>query len=210
MHETLFPYLAYAAALSVAAAIPGPGVFALVGRALGSDMRRTLPFLLGLAFGDVVFLTIAILGLSVVATAFAGVFTVVKIAGAFYLLYLAYRFLTAEVAETAVETVATQRPWLDFASGLAVTLGNPKVIVFYMALLPNLLDLTAVTGLDWVVLSVLTMLILLGVLLPYTLLATRLRRILAGARARRRLNRAAALVIGGAGAVILVDAARSE
>ena len=210
MIETIAPFVAYSVALAIAAAIPGPGVAAVVGRALGSNARATLPFVLGLALGDVVFLTVAVLGLSVIAAAFAGVFTLVKLAGGLYLLYLAWKFWTAGVDPTRVERMGAQNAWVAGLSGLAVTLGNPKTVVFYLALLPNVIDLAAVTILDWALLSVLTMVILLVVMLPYTMLAAKLRSVFASATALRRLNRGAALFIGGAGALILADAASAR
>ena len=210
MIETIAPFVAYSVALAVAAVIPGPGVAAVVGRALGSNARATVPFILGLALGDILFLTVAILGLSVIASAFAGVFTLVKIGGGLYLLYLAWRFWTTGVDPTTVNRVRGQSAWLAGLSGLAVTLGNPKTVVFYLALLPNVIDLASVTLMDWALLSGLTLIILLIVMMPYSLLAARLRMIFSSATALRRLNRGAAMFIGGAGAIILSDAATAR
>lgn len=210
MLDTIAPFAAYAAALAVAAAIPGPGVAAVVGRSLGSNARGALPFVLGLALGDVLFLTVAVLGLSVVAATFAGVFTAVKVAGGLYLLYLAWRFWTAGVDPARIEREGSRSAWVSGPSGFAVTLGNPKTVVFYLALLPNVIDLASVTLLDWAVLSALTMAVLLVVMLPYSLAAGRLRGVFASRAALRRLNRGAALFIGGAGALILSDAARTR
>lgn len=209
MIETITPYLAYALALGVAGSIPGPGVAAVVGRSLGTQQHSVLPFILGIALGDVVFLTIAVLGLAALAQIFAGVFTTVKIAGGFYLLYLAWKFWTAGVASTEVHKVQTRAPWTAGLSGMAISLGNPKVIVFYLALLPNVIDLTSVAVVDWVVLSVLTVAVLFAVLLPYSVAASKLRSVFSNTIALRRLNRGAALFIGGAGALILSDAVRT-
>ncbi|MCB1385494.1 MAG: LysE family translocator [Nitratireductor sp.] len=127
----LTAFLAYALALGIAAAIPGPGVAALVGRALGSGLTRSLPMLLGLAVGDVVYLTLAIAGLAFIAKAFSTVFFIVKLAGAAYLLWLAWRFWTRGIAIHEVARSAGRRDGLaSFLAGLAVTLGNPKTIVF--------------------------------------------------------------------------------
>ena len=208
MIESILPFVAYVLALGVAAAIPGPGVAAVVGRALGAGSVSSLPFILGLAFGDVLFLTVAVLGLSALAAAASGVFLVVKALGGLYLLYLAWRFWTAEVEMADAIRPPPGSPWVAAASGLAVTLGNPKTVVFYLALLPNVLDLSAVGLFDWFLLSVLTMAVLVAVLLPYALLASRLRSVLTRPSALRRLNRGAAVMIGGAGALILRDAIR--
>jgi NAD(P)-dependent dehydrogenase (short-subunit alcohol dehydrogenase family) len=64
---TLTGFLAYSAALGVAAAIPGPGVTALVARALGSGFRSSLAMSFGLMLGDLTYLTAVVLGLAFVA-----------------------------------------------------------------------------------------------------------------------------------------------
>lgn len=208
MPETLLPYITYVVALGIAAVIPGPGVAALVGRALGHGFASSLPFIIGLAIGDIFFLTVAILGLAALAAAASGVFFVVKILGGLYLIYLGWRFWTADVETPKVVGGTARNPWLVMVSGLVVTLGNPKTIVFYLALLPTVLDLTVVGPGEWAALSVLTMVTLVVVLVPYALLAGRLRTTLTRPKALRRLNRCAAVMFFGAGGLILRNAGR--
>ena len=146
--------IVFAGALFVAAASPGPGIAAIVARVLGRGMNGAVAFTAGVALGDVVWLTFAVLGLAVVAQTFQGVFLVIKYAGAAYLLYLAWKLWTApvEARDVAADT-SDVKPVRLFLAGLAVTLGNPKVMVFYLALLPNIIDLQAVTLLGWLELS---------------------------------------------------------
>ncbi len=89
--------LVFTGALFVAAASPGPGIAAIVARVLGGGMNGAIAFTAGVALGDVVWLTFAVLGLAVVAQTFQGVFLVIKYAGAAYLLYLAWKLWTAPV-----------------------------------------------------------------------------------------------------------------
>ena len=206
MIETIAPFVAYVLALGVAAVIPGPGVAAVVGRALFKGSGGSLPFILGLAVGDVLFLAVAVLGLSTLAALASNLFFVVKVLGGLYLLYLAYKFWTAPVEISDAPDVNGQG-WIASAlGGLAVTLGNPKTVVFYLALLPNVIDLGTVGILDFAILSVLTMATLLAVLIPYAVFASRLRTTLRSPGALKRLNRGAATFIGGAGGTILYDA----
>lgn len=210
MLDIAAPFLAYVTALGIAAAIPGPGVVAVIGRALGAGARSSLPFILGLAFGDVLFLTVAVWGLSALAAAASEVFFIVKILGGLYLLYLAWRFWFAKVVQPDLHCKVSHRPWIAALSGLAVTTGNPKTVVFYLALVPNILDLTAVSIEDWLALCILTMAVLVAVLMPYAILASRLRMVLTRPVALRRLNRSAAVLIGGAGGLILSDAVTAQ
>ncbi|UZD91174.1 LysE family translocator [Cognatishimia activa] len=207
--ETLTPYLAYIAALGIAAVIPGPGIAALVGQALGGNQRASSMFLAGIALGDVTYLTVAVVGLAAIAKAFAGAFIIIKFLGAAYLLYLAYKFWTSDAGLTRVQKAKNQSDGGSFLAGYFVTLGNPKTIVFYLALLPTVLNLNNVHVAQWAVLSVLTILVIFAALAPYMLLASKARNMMTQPKALKRLNRFAAAFIGGAGSLILAEAAQA-
>ena len=203
---TLTGFLTYSAALALAVAVPGPGIVALVARGLGSGFRATFPMALGIALGDLIYLTGAVLGLAYVAQAFGAVFLALKYAGAAYLLYLAVRFWTGSAGLGAIKAERAEGGMASFLSGLTLTLGNPKVMVFYLALLPALVDLAQVTLADYLVLTGLTLSILLGILLPYLALASRTRALLEKPEALKRLGRVASLFLGGAALAIAVRA----
>ena len=203
---TLTGFLTYTLALGIAAAIPGPGVIALVARALGSGFRSTLPMLFGLALGDVVYLSAAVLGLAYIASSFGTVFMVIKYAGVAYLLWMAVSFWRQGVTAEKVAAQSAGDALSSFLAGFMVTLGNPKVIVFYLALLPTFLDLSTVTPVDFAVLIVLTFAILVAVLIPYIGLAGRARHMLQSPRALKVMNRIAASFLAGAAAAIAVRA----
>ena len=194
--------LVFVGALFVAAASPGPTIAAIVARVLGRGMPGAIAFTAGIALGEVVWLTTAILGLAIVAQTFGGVFLVIKYAGAAYLLYLAWKLWTAPVAgEVAPDRSGVKRVRL-FLAGIAVTLGNPKVVVFYLALLPNIIDLTTVSILGWVELSVLTLGVLAVVDGAYVALAARTRRLFTSPRALRMVNRGTGAVMASAAVAI--------
>src|SRR6478609_8118193 len=119
---------AYAAALFIAAAIPGPGITAIVARALGSNFRETFFMGLGLVLGDMTYLTAVILGLAFVAQTFTEVFVLIKIAGALYLGYIAYKLWTAGLLRQDIPARKSSNIGLSFLSGVLVTLGNPKTM----------------------------------------------------------------------------------
>jgi threonine/homoserine/homoserine lactone efflux protein len=98
-----------------------------------------------------------------------------------------------------------QRPWKMFGAGLAVTLGNPKIMVFYLALLPTIVDIAHVGMAGWVELSATMLLVLIAVDLAWALLAARARRLLASRRAVRIANRTGAVVMAGAAATIAAN-----
>lgn len=200
---TLTGFVAYSAALAIAAAIPGPGVTALVARALGSGFRSSLFMALGLVAGDLTYLTAVVLGLALLAQTFGTAFLVVKWLGVAYLAWLAWGFWrTGITAETVEARRGTGSAGASFLAGLLVTLGNPKVMVFYVALTPTIIDLRTVTAFDYAVLAVLTVVVLLVVLVPYLVLAAKARTLLAAPRALKALNRTAAAFMFGAAATI--------
>jgi threonine/homoserine/homoserine lactone efflux protein len=193
--------LVYAAALSVAAASPGPGIAAIVARVLGRGARGALAFSAGVAMGDVVWLTFAIGGLAVLAQAFHALFVAIKWAGVGYLLYLAWRMWTTPVVAREVEAdLRRERSSSLFAAGLAVTMGNPKVMVFYVALLPTIVDVARVDLPGWAALSAVTLAVLAVVFGAWIGLAARARRLFRSPRALRRMHRGSALAMGGAAA----------
>lgn len=195
--------MVFAAALLVAAASPGPGLAALVARVLARGRAGAVAFTAGLAIGDVVWLAAAVTGLSALAQTFGGVFLAIKYLGAAYLLYLAYRLWTAPVAVvSATEAPRSEGSGRLFLAGLAVTLGNPKVMVFYLALVPTLLDIGAITPLAFAELALVTLAVLALVFGAYIVLALRARRLFESPKALRRVNRATGAVMAGAAAAI--------
>lgn len=191
-------FLTYALALGVAAAVPGPGVVALVARALGSGFRSAMAFASGLILGDLTYLAAAVFGLTLVAERLGPVFVVVRLLAGLYLAYLAFRLWRSSATATAVEDDRSDRPLASFGAGLGITLANPKTIVFYLAVLPTLIDLGAVTRQEFAALVTVTALVLVTVMTPYAALASRARVALQRPAFRRRVNRSAAAIMAGA------------
>ncbi len=123
---TITTILAYAMALFIAAAIPGPGMTAIVARALGSGFRETFFMGLGLVLGDMVYLTAVVLGLAFVAQTFQEAFMLLKFAGAAYLLYIAWKLWTAGLLPQDLQAKKSTSIGMSFLSGLFITLGNPR------------------------------------------------------------------------------------
>ena len=200
---TLAGFIAYSGALALAAAIPGPGVTALVARALGTGFRSALFMSLGLVLGDLTYLTAVVLGLAIVAQTFGMVFLVIKWAGVAYLAYLAWTFWTSGITAENIEARKAKGGFFaSFLAGLTVTLGNPKTMIFYLAITPTIVDLKTITLADYGILALLTIIVLLVVLVPYLALAAKARWFLKTPRALKALNRTAATFMAGAAAAI--------
>ena len=199
---TLTNLLVFALALCVAAGSPGPSVAALVARVLTNGLRDVLPFLAAMWLGEALWLGCAVAGLAVVARTLGVVFLVIKLIGVAYLLFLAWKMWFAPTEVSKSELPSGQSPWRMFGAGLTVTLGNPKIMVFYLALLPTIVDLDRVRGTEWLELTAVTLVVLMTVDLAWALLAVRARRLLTSRKAVKIANRTSATMMAGAAAVI--------
>jgi threonine/homoserine/homoserine lactone efflux protein len=199
--------LIFAGALMVAAGSPGPSIAALVARVLSGGWRGVLPFLAAMWIGEALWLSLAVWGLAAIAESLQLLFTVIKYLGVAYLLYLAWRMWFAPVEVTGAELKGAALPAARsgrrlFAAGMAVTLGNPKIMVFYLALLPAIIDLDSITLAGWAELTAAMLAVLTAVDLGWALLAAQARRLLRTPRAVRAVNRLSAGVMAGAATAI--------
>jgi threonine/homoserine/homoserine lactone efflux protein len=157
--------------------------------------------------GEALWLTLAVYGLAALAETLHGAFLVVKYLGVAYLLYLARKMWRAPVAAAgegpAPQGSSPRRGGRGmFLAGLAVTLGNPKIMVFYLALLPTIIDLAGITLIGWLELTATMLVVLAAIDLGYIALAARARLLLRSPRALRIANRASAGLLGGAAATL--------
>ncbi len=195
--------LVFAAAYFAALVLPGPGVTALVARVLARGPHGSAAFIAGFVGGSLVWFTIAATGLAVLAASFATVFVAIRYAGAAYLLYLAWKLWTAPARP--LEDVPGASPdgrGRLFLTGVAINLGNPKVIVFFLALLPTAVDLGTLTPLGFAELALIIVAIVSGVLTAYVVAASRARRLLTSQRAVRLMNRGSGAMIAGVAVTI--------
>jgi threonine/homoserine/homoserine lactone efflux protein len=199
---TVANLLVFALALIVAAGSPGPSIAALVARVLTHGLREVLPFLAAMWLGEALWLGCAVAGLAVVARTLGVVFIVIKLIGVAYLLYLAWKMWFAPTQVSSGEMPSGQSPWRMFGAGLTITLGNPKIMVFYLALLPTIVDLDRVGAAAWIELTAVTLLVLMSVDFAWALLAVRARRLLTSRKAVKIANRTSATMMAGAAAVI--------
>jgi threonine/homoserine/homoserine lactone efflux protein len=195
--------IVFAAVYAVAVASPGPAVAALVARVLARGSRGLAPFIAGFVLGDLVWFTVAAAGLSILAQTFHGVFTIVKYLGVTYLLYLAYKLWTTPAQRIELHEAPRDESGLRlFLGALALTLGNPKTIAFFMALLPTIVDLAALTWSGFVEIGGLIVLILAGIFALYGAAAARARRLFTSPRALRLVHRVTGATVAGAAVAI--------
>jgi len=189
--------------LLVAVISPGPAVAALIARVMARGTDGIAFFCAGLVLGDLIWLCCAMFGLAALAALFQPVFLIVKYCGAAYLLYLAWKLWKSAGAPVAAEPVRGRGLQL-FGAALLLSLGNPKVMLFYLALLPTLIHLTQLTLVDMAELIGIVALVVSLVLAGYVVLAAQARRMFKSPRAVQAINRASGLAMAGAAAAIVV------
>jgi len=199
---TLAAALLFAGALFLNAGTPGPSVAALVAQVLTRGPRAVLPFIAAMWIGEAAWLAAAVGGLSVLAEQLHEVFVVVKWAGVAYLSWLAVKMWRTPKDDGEEDGPTETSPARLFATGLALTLGNPKIMIFYVALLPSILDLAALGTIGWAELTVLQIAVMAVTDLAWVALAARARGFLSSPRAMRNTRRVSALAMGGAAAAI--------
>lgn len=194
--------LIFAAALVIAAGSPGPSIAALVARVIARGHRDVMPFLAAMWIGEAIWLALAVWGLASLAETFHAAFVVLKWAGVGYLVYLAWKMWTAP-GELDVSAIPERRSAAKmFAAGMAVTLGNPKIMVFYLALLPTIIDMQRLTVVEWAELTATMLIVLIAIDLAWVFLAARARRLLKSPLAVRIANRCCAGMMAGAATAI--------
>jgi threonine/homoserine/homoserine lactone efflux protein len=200
---TLYGLAVFSLVYCLAVASPGPGVAAIVARSLSRGTQGAPAFIAGFLIGDLVWFTVAATGLAALAQTAYTVFVAVKYAGVAYLLYLSYRMWTAASKPIRSDNVdASQKPTRLFLGTLALTLGNPKPMVFFLALLPTVVKLETLTVAGYFEIAATICVVLPLVLGAYAFAAVRARRLLQSPRAIKMVNRGSATAMAGAALTI--------
>lgn len=192
----------FAVALMINAGTPGPSIAALVSRVITNGWRDVLPFLAAMWIGEVMWLTVSMAGLTALAERFYTGFQLLKWAGIAYLIFLAWKMWTSPTTARADSLPKRQNPWSMFAGGMALTMGNPKIMVFYLALLPSLIGTFTFSFSTWLPMAATCFIVMMVVDLAWVFAASFARRFLQTPRAMRITNRISASAMGGAAIAI--------
>lgn len=181
--------LLYAGALFVLFLTPGPVWVALIARTLSGGFHAAWPLALGVVVGDVLWPFLAILGVTWLVSVYADFLIILR-----WVASLMFLIMGLLIIRHADKTIASDsrltRPgmWAGFAAGLAVILGNPKAILFYMGMLPGFFDITQLTWADIAVICFLSLIVPLLGNLTLALFIGRARAFLTSPTALRRTN----------------------
>lgn len=203
--------LAFLLASLVLAATPGPGVVFIVARTVNQGRAAGLASVTGVALGNFANAAGASLGLAALFAVSSIAFTVVKMAGAAYLVFIGLKTLLAKPAQArdaGVQRLALARIFRD---GFWVALLNPKTAIFFAAFLPQFLNSVAPSVVQSLVLGAVFVLIAAGTDTLYVLAAARIAPAMAGVLRRASIGRyLTAIVFIGLGIYTACSGTRSS
>ncbi|WP_438753239.1 LysE family translocator [Pararhizobium sp. O133] len=195
-------WLAFVAASAIMLAIPGPTILLVISYALGHGRKTAGATVAGVALGDFTAMTASMLGLGALLATSAAIFTVLKWVGAAYLVWLGIKLWRAPIArESADGTMAApvERPLRIFLHTYIVTALNPKSIVFFVAFLPQFLDLSRPLFNQMLIFET-TFLVLATInATTYALMASAARKTIRKPKVQAIVNRTGGTLLVGAG-----------
>jgi len=198
-------FLLFLAAASIIALSPGPGILYVAARTLAGGRGEGLASSLGTAVGGMVHVLAGAVGISALVMASAEAFTVLKLGGALYLVWLGIKTMCEARADLPAPAagVGTARAFRD---GIAVEALNPKTAAFFLAFLPQFVDSAAgAVWLQFLCLGIISVILNTAVDVAVVMLANRARSIALGQPSLlRRLRTGAGAVIASLGVTLLL------
>ncbi|MEC6796224.1 LysE family translocator [Photobacterium sp. S4TG1] len=199
--------IAFFFAIFIFAITPGPGVFAILAKAMVEGPRQCIMMALGMVASDLLYLQLACFGLATIAENWSEVFVIIRYVGAGYLIYLGYKMITAFTHNQSIpnQEKPQQTPLASFSHGFLISASNPKVILFYVSFLPTFIDLTRLNSTDIILISVLSSIALMSAIMLVAYGASRLAKVIKTPIAQQRLNKTAGGIMIAAGAYLAIN-----
>lgn len=202
---TLTSMVALFGVMALLAAVPSVSVLAVSARSATSGFTQGAFTALGILVGDLLFLLLAMFGLAVLAEEMGSLFVLIKYLGGAYLIWLGIVLWRSRAMTPGLEASGDTSFRSSFMTGLVITLGDQKAVLFYLGLLPAFMDLDAMSFLDIGSVIAITILAVGGVKLAYAYGAGR-AGVVFGEKAGEIMNLAAAFIMISAGAFVVVTA----
>lgn len=198
-------YGSFVGAILVFQLIPGPGTLAILNATARGGLRAGMGAVLGTLAGDFLYMSAAVLGLAAVLAAYPVAFQALRWFGIAYLLWMGWGLLRARADGKAGAQDESANGWIHFRRAFAVSLTNPKVVMFFMAFFPLFLRADAhpaTLGLMMAHVTILSLAYQAGLVVVGNALAKRLARIPA---ARALATRLAGIALVGFGLRLALD-----
>ena len=191
--------------MTVLAATPGPGVLGAMAKAAAEGFKMSLFFIGGLVLGDIIFLSLALLGLSAISKMMGDMFVAIRIVGGLYLVYLGIKMFRSSPNSTNTKTNREENKWQTCVSGFLLTLGNPKPILFYASVLPTIINFNEVRLIDALLMMALIALVSFSVVGTYSYIASLTHKIQLSEKMQTRINQIAGFVMATVGIFVMIQ-----
>ena len=174
----------------IAAAIPGPGVLVVVARSLSQGFNAGAFTALGVIGGDFILILFAVLGLSSLSVLLGGFFIVIKYLGGAYLIWMGYNLIRSglEQQKKELKPIALESHSASFMAGFITTISNPKAIFFYASLFPNLVSISSLTLVDFILVELVAITAVGSVMLGYAIISSQSKNVLSVSRSSQYLQ----------------------
>ena len=163
--------------MAAMAALPSSSVALTVARSAMFGVPHGIAVALGIVVGDLIFIAMAILGMTALAETMGALFVVIKYAAAAYLIWFGLTLVQSQFGRNSPQTTleSGEQPkgniLASFGSGLLLTLGDVKAILFYASLLPTFVDLAALSASQIFTIALITIVSVGGVKIVYAIIA---------------------------------------
>lgn len=186
------------------AAIPGTSVALVVARSVTMNLANDVAVSMGIVLGDLIFVVLAILGLTALSELMGGFFLAVKVAAGMYLIWFGINLIRSRTKNLTCKYSSTGGGLpASFLAGLFVTLGDIKAIIFYASLFPAFVDISALTLLDIAIILFITVATVGGVKLAYAFAATKVMTMGKELGAENKTRLASGALMIGAGTYLI-------
>jgi len=197
-------WLAFVAASAVMLAIPGPTILLVISYSLGHGRRTALATVTGVTLGDFTAMTASLAGLGALLATSSALFTILKLAGAAYLMFLGIKLWRAPIVNGPIgdnDNLPEEKPLKILLHAYVVTALNPKSIIFFVAFVPQFLDLSRPFLPQTLILEATFLCLAAANAFLYGLLADIARGVIRKASVQRVVNRTGGTLLIAAGAV---------
>ena len=199
---TLSSIAALFSVMVVGALIPSVSVLAVSARSAASGFIHGVFITIGIVVGDIFFILLAILGLSILAETMGSLFVLIKYLGGAYLIWLGIKLWRSKSKDVGAEGTIESSLLSSFLTGLLITLGDQKAILFYLGFFPAFLDLSTISYFDTSIIIVIAIVAVGGVKLGYAYMADR-ASLLISSKTYQGINIAAGSIIIAVGVFLI-------
>lgn len=198
-------YTVFALAFAASAASPGPEIAGLLSRTLSGGIFASLSLALGIILGKLLMLTAAVVGLTALVEVLGPMLMVLKFCGATYLVWLGIKkWRKAGRIPAANEQPKPAKSLVDIGLGLTMTLSNPIAILFYIALLPGVIDVSGLTLSSYAILCSIIICVMTCIVVGYGIMAEVVRKMFSSTNSKALIDRLAGAMMLGAGILIAI------